>query len=44
MVVALEFAKTFEEGRAKVGSLEFEVMEESIVKDVGLSTTREKRF
>jgi len=31
MAMALEFARTFEEGQAKVGSMEFEVMEESIV-------------
>ena len=44
MAVVLEFMKTFEGGRVRVKSLEFEVMEESIARATGLPTTREQWF
>jgi len=44
MAMALGFARTFKECRAKVGSLEFEVTEESMVRAIGLSTMGEKWF
>lgn len=44
MVVVLEFANIFEGGRARVGSLELEVIEEFITRAIGLPTTREQWF
>lgn len=44
MAMVLEFAQTFEGGRARVGSLEFEVTKESIVQATCLPTTGEQWF